>query len=138
MIQGAAAAAAAAGAIPLPFSDALIITPIQLSMIAGLAVVYGLSVEAVKAAAAPLVAEVAGVLAVGSLTKLLPGFGSVIQTGVAFALTEGIGLLVNSWMIRCCEARMKGQPLPDFHLPLESLAEMLRAHSVKNPGTPTK
>jgi uncharacterized protein (DUF697 family)/ethanolamine utilization protein EutP (predicted NTPase) len=131
LIHGAATSAAAAGAIPIPFADAFIITPIQFTMIAGLAVVYGLPAEWAKAAAAPIVAETAGVMAASSLTKLLPGFGSVIQAGVAFALTEVIGQLVDGWMFHCCEARIKGQPMPDFHLPATDLAQMLIAHKGK-------
>jgi len=131
VIQSAAASAAIAGAIPIPFSDAIIITAIQFSMTAGLAVVYGLPAEAIRAAAAPLLAQVAGVMAASSLTKLFPGLGSLIQAGVAFTLTEVIGQLVDSWMIRCYEARIKGLPLPDFQLPLESLAQMVRTHKGK-------
>jgi uncharacterized protein (DUF697 family) len=127
----AAAAAAAAGLNPIPISDAILVTPIQFGMIAGLAVVYGMAEEAVKAAAAPLVAQVAGTMAASSLTKLIPGLGGIIQAAVASLLTEVIGQLVDSWMIRCCEARIKRQPMPDFQMPFESLAQMLKAHNRK-------
>lgn len=128
---GVAGAGAAAGLNPLPVADALLITPIQFTMIAGLAIVYGLPGEGVKATVAPLVAETAGILAAGSLVKLFPGAGGMIQAGVASALTEVIGQLVNGWMIRCCDARIRGHPMPDFTMPFESLAEMLKAHGKK-------
>jgi uncharacterized protein (DUF697 family)/ethanolamine utilization protein EutP (predicted NTPase) len=129
VIHAAAALAAAAGGLnPLPLSDAALITPIQYGMIAGLAVVYGLPAEGVKAGAAPLVAQVAGVMAAGGLSKLIPGLGGVIQAGVASALTEVLGQLVDGWMVRCCAARIKGESLPEFHLPMERLAQLLKAH----------
>ena len=112
----------------MPIADAALITPIQMGMIASLAVVYGLPSEGIKAAAAPLIAQVAGVLTAGSLTKIIPWLGQVIQAGVAAALTETVGQFVDSWMIRCCEARIHGRPLPDFHLPLATLSELVKHH----------
>ena len=41
IIHSASASAAAAGAIPLPFADSLIIAPIQIGMIIGLGAVFG-------------------------------------------------------------------------------------------------
>ncbi len=126
VIHSAAASAAAIGAVPIPFSDAILITPIQFTMIAALAVVYGLPTEGVKVAVTPFIAEVIGVLSASSLAKLLPGFGSAIQSSLAFTLTEVIGQLVGNWMMRCCTARSQGQPLPEFQLPLDEVAQMLR------------
>ena len=128
VIHGAAVSAAGAGGLnPLPISDAAIITPIQIGMVASLAVVYGLPREGMKAAVAPLVAQVGGILAAGSLTKFIPWLGQVIQAVVASALTEVIGQLVNTWMIRCCEARIRGLPMPEFVLPLANLAQLVKA-----------
>ena len=42
VIGAAATSAAAAAAIPIPFADALLLVPIQLSMLAGISVVFGL------------------------------------------------------------------------------------------------
>ena len=132
VIHSAAASAAAIGAVPIPFSDAILITPIQFTMIAALAVVYGLPNEGVKVAVAPFIAEVIGVLSASSLAKLLPGLGSAIQSSMAFTLTEVIGQLVGNWMMRCCTARSQGQPLPEFQLPLDELAQMLKGYSEGN------
>lgn len=128
VIHSAAASAAAIGAVPIPFSDALLITPIQFTMIAALAVVYGLPTEGVRVSATPFIAEVVGVMSASSLTKLVPGFGSVIQSGMAFALTEVIGQLVGNWMARCCAARVQGQPMPPFQLPLEDVGQLLKGY----------
>jgi uncharacterized protein (DUF697 family)/GTP-binding protein EngB required for normal cell division len=126
VIHSAAVSASAAGGLnPIPISDAVFITPIQFGMIAGLAVIYGMPSEAVKAAAAPLVTQVVGVMTASSLVKIWPGFGGFIQAGVALSLTEAIGQWVALWMVRCCEARIKGHPIPDFDMPLAGIAQLL-------------
>ncbi len=59
----AVAAAGTAGATPIPFSDAVVLAPIQLSMMASIAVTYGIKMD--RAAAASLAAT-AGATAVGA------------------------------------------------------------------------
>lgn len=119
IIHTAATTAAAAGAIPLPISDASVITPTQIGMIVSLAYLYGFQAESIKAALLPVVMESAGIMTATSLVKLWPGLGSVIQGGVAGAVTEGIGQLTNQYLVTCCEARLHGRPLPTFHLALD-------------------
>jgi uncharacterized protein (DUF697 family)/ethanolamine utilization protein EutP (predicted NTPase) len=128
VIHSAATAAAAAALNPLPFSDAALITPIQVGLIASLAVVYGLPTQAVKMSLAPLVAQVAGVLTASSLTKFFPFFGSIIESGVAFALTEVIGQLADAFMVKCYRAKVAGEPLPSFQLPMATLAQLVQQH----------
>lgn len=113
-IQGAAGAAAAAGAVPIPFSDSAIITPIQLTMVAALAVLYGEPKEGLKAALMPMIAEAIGIQTAASLTKLFPGIGSVINAAIAFALTEAIGQVTNAYLVKRFNARLDGTPPPDF------------------------
>jgi uncharacterized protein (DUF697 family) len=114
IIHTAAIAAAAAGAIPIPFSDAIIITPIQLGMVAGLAINYGMPYKAIETMIGPVIAEELGVLTAGELTKLIPVIGSVIQATVAFALTEALGHIVKNYLIKCSEAKINNQPMPTF------------------------
>jgi uncharacterized protein (DUF697 family)/GTP-binding protein EngB required for normal cell division len=45
IVQGAAATAATAGAVPIPFSDAAALVPIQVGMFAGVTVTYGLAIS---------------------------------------------------------------------------------------------
>ena len=134
IIHGAAAAAGAAALNPLPISDAFVITPIQIGMIASLSLVYNLPTEGAKAVIGPSIAEVAGVMTASSLTKLWPGMGSLIQAGVASSLTEVIGQLADQWMIRCCEARRKGEAMPGFDMPFTSLAGLLIEYKKKKPN----
>jgi len=115
IIAFAAGGAAAAGAIPLPFSDAFVITPIQIGMIVGLAILYNEPWETAKASFLPVVAEAAGIMTASSLTKFLPGLGSIINAGVAFALTGAMGYLVDIYLAARFEARVAGKTPPEFH-----------------------
>jgi len=115
IIHTTAVAAGAAGAIPIPFSDAAIITPIQYGMVAGLAVNYGiLSKDVTALVGGPIITEIVGTLTASSLITLIPGIGSVIQAGVAFALTEALGHIVDNYLIKCAEAKINNQPMPTF------------------------
>jgi len=125
IIHRAALAAAAAGAIPIPFSDAALITPIQLRMVVKLAFLYGFQPKSMMAAVPPLLARMAGVQMASSLSKFIPGFGSVIQASVAAALTEAVGQLTSRYLVSCLEARRQGQPLPTFHVNREQISALV-------------
>ncbi|MFC0386880.1 GTPase [Muricoccus vinaceus] len=96
IIVGAATTAGAAAAIPLPFSDAITIVPIQVGMIVGVSLRFG--IEGTTDALVPLASSIigcvaataAGRLIVGQLLKLVPG-GSFLNAGVAATLTSGLG-----------------------------------------------
>lgn len=131
VIHGAATSAAtAAGLNPLPISDAVVITPIQIGMIASLAAIYRLPAAGVKALVAPVLAEAIGVATAGSLAKLFPGIGQVIQSGVAFAVTEALGFCVMKYLHACCEASIAGVPPPAFDQ-FSNLAEAIRMNQGK-------
>ncbi len=96
VIHTAAAAAGAAGAIPLPIADALPIGTAQIGMIIGLGKVFDITVSRA------LAEEIAGIgLAVmggrfiaSNLAKLVPGLGSVVGAATALAITEAMGWIV--------------------------------------------
>ena len=97
----AALAAGGAGAAPLPFSDALAIIPVQLSMLASISAIWGLPVSTsflgtlVSGGITGSAGTIAGRAAVGALLKLIPGIGSAaggaISAGVASSLTIAFG-----------------------------------------------
>lgn len=97
----AAASAAAVGASPIPFSDAALIVPIQIGMIAGITATFGLSFDdgflssMVASVMTGTGATMAGRAIVSGLLKLVPGVGSiaggVIAAGTAAALTTAFG-----------------------------------------------
>ena len=119
IIATATTAAAGAGAVPIPLSDAAVIIPIQVTMIASLAGLYGLREEAVKQSALPFVARLAGVFLATTLLKLIPGLGSAINATVAATLTGAMGLYVKNNFEACAIARIEGRPAPELGFDVE-------------------
>lgn len=119
IIATATTAAGGAGAVPIPLSDAAVIIPIQVTMIASLAALYGLREEAVKQSALPFVARLAGVFLATTLLKLIPGLGSAINATVAATLTGAMGLYVKNNFEACAIARIEGQPAPELGFDVE-------------------
>ncbi|KQV08400.1 GTPase [Leifsonia sp. Root112D2] len=101
VIAVAASAAAAAAAIPVPVADAAILAPIQLTMMGRIAAIYDLELKSMLSpgALAQLGVQITGQALARSFLKLIPGAGSVIGAGVAFALTAATG---EGWL-RLCE-----------------------------------
>jgi uncharacterized protein (DUF697 family)/predicted GTPase len=101
VLAGSATLAAAAGASPIPFSDAAILAPIQIGMMAGITSVFGLELS--KGTLTTLVSSalgVSGATIVGrtiavNLVKMIPGAGSLvggaISAATASALTVALG-----------------------------------------------
>jgi uncharacterized protein (DUF697 family)/predicted GTPase len=115
IINQAVVVAAGVGATPIPFADAAIIVPNQVTMIARITAAYGLPPNRSKAlAAAGAVvltggATMAGRYAVTSLLKFVPGggiAGSAISATVAGALTKTVGM---AWA-RVCEYALTLDP----------------------------
>ena len=119
IVTTAVTAAAAAGAIPIPLSDAAVLIPIQITMIASLAGLYGLKQEAVKQSALPFVAKLVGIFAASSLLKLIPMLGSAVNATVAGTLTAAMGMFVRSNFEEVAIAKVKGQPAPQLNFDVE-------------------
>ncbi len=91
VVASAATSAAAAAAVPIPFADAVILVPIQISMLAGISVVFGLDTSraflSVLAATVMGTASttVAGRAIAANLLKFLPGGGSILGGAVSAA-----------------------------------------------------
>lgn len=88
-----ASTAAAAGLNPIPVSDALLITPLQLKMAVELAKIYGidnLGQHTITLLKTQLLSLIGKQLA-ASLTKLIPFIGQLINAGVAGGITIGLG-----------------------------------------------
>lgn len=101
VVGTATLSAGGVGVVPLPFSDAIAIIPIQISMLAGISAVWGLPISTaflgtlVSGAITGSAGTLVGRATVGALLKLIPGFGStvggVISAGVASSLTLAFG-----------------------------------------------
>ncbi|GEO01716.1 GTPase [Novosphingobium sediminis] len=101
VVATAAALAMGAGGVPVPFSDAAAIVPVQVGMIASISAIFGLNVTTgflttlVTSSLGSTTGTLAGRALVGSLLKLIPGAGSivggVVSASVAGALTTAFG-----------------------------------------------
>lgn len=132
IITTATTMAGTAGATPIPLSDAAVITPIQITMIASLAALYGIDWKKLSVTAAPLVARTVGMSAASSLLKLIPGLGSVINAGVAVLLTGAMGWFVQKQFEKTELAKALGQPVPDVNFSFELFKQFLDAYKTKN------
>lgn len=99
-IHSAATAAATAGAIPIPMSDAIPITAAQIGMIISVGKIFGitLSQAAAKSIAGVALSQQAGRAIFTNILKAIPGAGtiagSIIGASTAAALTEALGWIV--------------------------------------------
>lgn len=101
VVAASAATAAATGAAPIPFADAALLVPEQISMLAGITAVYGIPVQ--KTSLVAIIAATLGTTGttvlgrsvVAGLTKLIPGVGSIVGGAIsgstAAALTYALG-----------------------------------------------
>jgi uncharacterized protein (DUF697 family)/GTP-binding protein EngB required for normal cell division len=93
-VNAAASLAATAAAVPLPFSDALTLVPIQVAMFAKVGVTFGMEMSTatlttlVTSALGASAATVVGRTIASGLLKLIPGAGSAVGGTVA-ATTAG-------------------------------------------------
>jgi uncharacterized protein (DUF697 family)/predicted GTPase len=118
VVVAASAAAAGAAAAPVPLSDAMLLKPIQLGMLAGVTAIFGLELSSdqksdlLKAAVGQGAIELAGKRLVKELGSRVPG-GNVINAAVAAGLTGALG----EAYIRLCgeilRRRATGKPMPD-------------------------
>ena len=107
VIAAAASSAAASAAVPVPFSDAVMLVPIQLGMMAKIAQLYKIKFDraALLAIASTTAATQAGRATATGLLKLIPGAGSIagglIGAGVASTYTYAMG---QAWLAVCQRA----------------------------------
>ncbi|MFP6267570.1 YcjF family protein [Helicobacter pylori] len=112
-------ASGAAGLIPIPFSDALAIAPIQAGMIYKMNDAFGVDLD--KSVGASLVAGLLSVTAVAQVgrtlvngfLKFIPVVGSVAWGATAAAITEGIGFAYLKVLEKCFNDETGEVNLPD-------------------------
>ena len=124
-VAAAAGTAAAAAATPIPFSDATLLVPIQLGMMARIAQLYKIKFEraALMAVVSATAATQAGRAAFTGLLKMVPGAGTVvggvIGAGVASTFTYAMG---QAWLT-VCQRVVKGTLAPGAGVDNEQLRE---------------
>lgn len=121
VVAGSSAAAAGAIAAPVPGSDALLLKPIQLGMLAGVTAVFGIDLSndqvlgIVKGTIGQGGMEKAGKKLVKEVGKHLPG-GNVVNATVAAALTGALG---EAYIRLCAELLRReaaGKPMPNAEM----------------------
>ncbi len=129
VVSASAAASAAVGAAPIPVSDAIILMPVQVGMLAGITAVFGIDMSAQSTTRLIVglvgeggVSQVGRTLATG-LLKVIPG-ASFVNAGVASALTAALGEAYIQLCSEMLRRRGSGRPMPDA----EMLAFLLDAY----------
>lgn len=114
-IAGSATAAATTAATPIPFSDAFLLVPVQMALMARIAAIYGLGLTTGTLASVAGAAFAAGGVTqaakyvVTNLLKFVPGANigaGVIRASVATAFTYALG---EAWLA-VCERLLKMGP----------------------------
>lgn len=113
IVATAALTAATAAATPIPFSDAITIIPIQVSMLAGISYAFGLKTD--KALLLTLVsstitgagASLAGRTIVSNLVKFIPGLGSIAGGAISATVAATLTTLFGEAYIRTLEVLSK-------------------------------
>ena len=101
IIHGASVAAAGAGAglAQIPGSDSLVIVPIQIAMINGIAIEYGCRID--KATALSIIGTQAATMAGRKVSQFLigwiPGVGNAVNAGTAAGITETMGWIADGY-----------------------------------------
>jgi len=110
-ITAAVASAMAAGATPIPFSDAVLLVPLQLGMMATIAHIYNVEVD--KATAVSLAATAAatngGRSLVTGLIKMVPGAGSLVGGAIAGSVAAALTWAVGQAWVSICVRLSQGQ-----------------------------
>ncbi|QCX27863.1 GTPase family protein [Nocardioides jishulii] len=124
-VAAATSSAAVTAASPIPFSDAALLVPLQLGMLAKIAHLYGVSVErsTALALASTAAATTAGRSAAGNLLKFIPGAnvaGGVLNASVASTLTLAMG---EAW-IQVCDLIARGAVRPELLRDTTALREL--------------
>ncbi|GAA7266150.1 hypothetical protein ID0507_13430 [Helicobacter pylori] len=107
IIHIASGAAGSVGLIPIPFSDAFAIAPIQAGMIYKMNDAFGMDLE--ESVAASLITGLLGVTAIAQVgrtlvngfLKFIPVVGSVAGSATAVIITEGIGFAYLKVLEKC-------------------------------------
>lgn len=94
VINMASYACAVVAVSPIPFSDAILMLPVQSAMVVTVGHIYGRKVT--EADAKSLIAELAATVGLGMLARqgikaMLPIFGALLTVPAAFAMNWGIG-----------------------------------------------
>ena len=138
-----AATSGAIGCSPIPFSDAPLLATAQVSMIAHITTIFGLSIE--KAVLSAIISSIAGVSGatfggktlVTNLLKFIPGVGTIaggaISASVASVMTISIGLAYTSVLKYIVEEEYKGNEISTETITVKMKEELKKQFMIKKP-----
>jgi uncharacterized protein (DUF697 family)/GTP-binding protein EngB required for normal cell division len=129
VVGAAGAAAGTVGAVPIPVSDAVVLMPIQVGMLAGITAIFGVDVtrgriaELIRGLAKTGGTEWAGKALVQALLKVVPGT-ELINAAVATAITLALG----EAHIQLCKELLNRQPSGKSITDADMLSFLLNAY----------
>ena len=131
-INTAVMAAAAIAFSPIPFSDAALLVPTQLTMITGIINTYGIQSLATisEGVVGNIIISTMGKSLASNLIKMFPGlgtlFGGMVNAVVATSITKAIGDVCSRICYKACEDIMKGKKVDFASLFIfENMSEMV-------------
>lgn len=133
VVAGAATSAAATGAVPIPFSDAIVLVPIQVGMLAGISAVMGLDFSdgflktLIASTIGTSTTTLVGKVIVGELCKLIPGFGSVVGGLISGATAASLTTALGEAYIKVLEKMLNN----NSEITPENVAEAMREEWTK-------
>ncbi len=137
IILAASAAAAAIGASPIPFSDAIILAPTEIAMIAAVTNVYGFSIKkgVIAGIVDALLATLIGTSIVGGLLKLIPGVGTLagafISGTFASSMTLSMGKAYQKVLEKIYNHELPPELLEEANKILPYLKDFLKSQLAK-------
>lgn len=139
-IAGAAALALAAGASPIPFSDAFVLVPIQIGMLAKITIAFGLEPTSgylttlLGAATGTTGATFAGRAIVANLIKFFPGLGTAAGAAISGTTAAALTTLMGeAYLAAIAAAFMDSGAPPELSAVVE---EFRRRWARKNDARP--
>ncbi len=108
--------AASAGLNPFPLSDSLLIVPQQIAMIIKITNIFGFnsSSKLILSIVETQIVSFVGKQLATSLLKLIPGFGQIVNAGVAGIITGGIGAAIIEIYTKILQEFYKTGKMPEF------------------------
>lgn len=137
-------ASAVAAAIPIPFSDAVALMPIQVSMSCHIIKIYGIEnnkavVEVMKSTIISELGKILSKTLIGAILKFIPvagdAAGAAINGGIAGTLTGAIGYAISNLSYKYSKAVIEGEH-PDLSLFFSSeiITQYIKSFQQKETG----
>jgi uncharacterized protein (DUF697 family)/GTP-binding protein EngB required for normal cell division len=121
VVATAGAAAGTVGAVPIPISDAVVLMPIQVGMLAAVSAIFGVDISSgripalIRGLAKTGGTEMAGKSLVQALLKVVPGT-ELISAAVATGITLALGAAHIQLCKELLQRQASGQPMTDAEL----------------------